>query len=171
MNNDFLFKNDIPIAKPIAFAEKRFASIIFEQALVFENLKNAPRLKDYIDDLSTLQEKVIWMKKSIELAHLLHEKACYHLDFHHRNILFVNENAHLIDNEKLVFCGQPREDLLAVMLGRLGFGLRDDISEQAYYRAMAKPSKHRGIFYKAFEGKLSGKKLAAVISNHSFTKE
>ena len=173
MNNCFLYGKGIHVAKPIAFAERKIAGFIFEQIIVARNLINSQRLKDHIDSLPNITEKLPWLERTIAFATALHGHACYHLDFHHRNVLFVGEQSYLIDNEKVIYTVKPRLDLLAMMLGRLGFGLRDDPEEQARFKILAlnelknwpENSATTSIFSDAINGLLSGSKLTKLVKS------
>ena len=172
MNNCFLYEKGIHVAKPIAFAERKIAGFIFEQVIAARNLINSQRLKDHIDGLPNITGKLPWLERTIAFATALHGHACYHLDFHHRNVLFVGEQPYLIDNEKVIYTMKPRLDLLAMMLGRLGFGLRDDPEEQKCYLQLILRTQNGAIDFDlqlledGFSGKLSGTKLCKLIGTN-----
>ena len=172
MNGCFLHEQGISVPEPLGFIEKRRAGLISEQVIVARNLINSQRLKDHIDGLPNLREKLPWLERTIVFATAMHEHACYHLDFHHRNVLFVREQPYLIDNEKVIYTVKPRLDLLVMMLGRLGFGLRDDPEEQKCYLQLILRAQNGTIDFdlqlleNAFSGKLSGTKLSKLIETN-----
>ncbi|QIZ78357.1 lipopolysaccharide kinase InaA family protein [Ferrimonas lipolytica] len=159
-NNLHLQSKGIPIAKPIAFVEKKTAGIITEQAYIAEEIKTIANIKNYNQSIyndNFLQQLATLSKK-------MHSLGIYHLDFHPGNIITNKFGINLIDNESIYQSSKPNTEILALMLGMVITDKKDKVRSE-YFWQICKSTINIDEKYKSIFVSSSCKKSRKKIKN------